>query len=159
MKKCISCRATRPVAEFYSMPTTSDGLYPYCRVCCRDRGQARTENNPGYSTVGRGYSESYSKILAAQNGGCAICHRLPGKRRLSVDHDHSCCSGAKSCGGCVRGLLCNPCNLQVGRFEADLPCTQPERIALYLAQPGLLDDNLEWITRRTSARRPLDVRI
>ena len=52
-------------------------------------------------------------ILAAQNGGCAICGVLyedvPGKR-LAMDHDHAHCPGLKGCATCVRGMLCNRCN-------------------------------------------------
>jgi hypothetical protein len=31
----------------------------------------------------------YEKTLKEQGGGCAICHRPPGTRRLHVDHDQS----------------------------------------------------------------------
>lgn len=64
--------------------------------------------------------ERYQEMLDAQGGGCGICGRLEtytvgGKpMRLSVDHDHSCCPGRKSCGDCVRGLLCNNCNKGIG---------------------------------------------
>lgn len=30
----------------------------------------------------------YNKMLADQQGGCAICHRPPSHIRLAVDHDH-----------------------------------------------------------------------
>ena len=31
----------------------------------------------------------YEEQLRLQNGGCAICRRPPGTRRLHIDHDHS----------------------------------------------------------------------
>lgn len=55
--------------------------------------------------------EEYERLYEAQGRRCAICRRATGKaKRLAVDHDHSCCPGPTSCGGCVRGLLCGPCN-------------------------------------------------
>jgi len=33
------------------------------------------------------------------------------------DHDHVCCSGKKSCGKCLRGLLCHGCNTKLGALE------------------------------------------
>lgn len=60
----------------------------------------------------------YDDMLLAQNGVCAICHGVnPGEDALSVDHDHRCCPGKKSCGGCVRGLLCRKCNTGLGAFD------------------------------------------
>ena len=49
----------------------------------------------------------YDRLLSAQGGLCAACHRPPEKRCLDVDHDHTT--------GRVRGLLCNPCNITLGR--------------------------------------------
>lgn len=54
--------------------------------------------------------EQYEELLARQGGVCAICRRRPTKNRLSVDHDHRCCPGRRSCGKCIRGLLCKECN-------------------------------------------------
>ena len=54
--------------------------------------------------------EAYSAMLERQGGVCAICGKKPGKRKLHVDHDHTCCPGKVSCGKCVRGLLCRGCN-------------------------------------------------
>jgi len=63
----------------------------------------------------------YNDMLTSQNGCCAICEKPQSdlKRRLCVDHDHACCSGEKSCGKCVRGLLCTTCNRILGIFEDD----------------------------------------
>lgn len=60
--------------------------------------------------------EQYEALLLAQNGVCALCSR-PSSKRLHVDHDHGCCPGIRSCGQCVRGLLCGPCNRLLGWFD------------------------------------------
>lgn len=39
------------------------------------------------------------------------------KGPLHIDHDHSCCPGSRSCGKCVRGVLCANHNLLLGKFE------------------------------------------
>jgi len=64
--------------------------------------------------------DQYDALLQAQGGGCAICGTdKPGNRALllNVDHDHACCPGHKSCGKCVRGLLCARCNVGLGAFS------------------------------------------
>lgn len=65
--------------------------------------------------------DEYNAMLEGQNHVCAICHGVnetTGKD-LFVDHDHSCCPGNRSCGKCVRGLLCNICNWAIGSFKDD----------------------------------------
>ena len=64
--------------------------------------------------------DQYDELLENQNGHCAICPRTPEEERwkyLSVDHDHGCCPGEKSCGLCIRGLLCNECNFGLAKFR------------------------------------------
>ncbi|MEU8236306.1 endonuclease domain-containing protein [Actinoplanes sp. NPDC048967] len=73
-------------------------------------------------------AESYTALLRAQGGVCAICglglSRTFGKGAaarsgpapLFIDHDHVCCSRG-SCGRCNRGLLCSGCNGDLGAFE------------------------------------------
>ena len=64
-----------------------------------------------YQMTGREYNEQ----LARQGGGCAICGKTSEDHgyHLSVDHDHACCPGPKSCGKCRRGILCSACNSRV----------------------------------------------
>lgn len=56
--------------------------------------------------------EAYEAKLTAQEGKCAICAVV--MTRPDVDHNHACCPGRKSCGKCVRGILCHRCNTVIG---------------------------------------------
>jgi len=66
--------------------------------------------------------EEYNKLLLKQNNCCAICGRsqFEIKKKFAVDHDHKHCLGKKSCGKCIRGLLCSFCNRYVGIISMDL---------------------------------------
>ena len=65
--------------------------------------------------------DRFDQILAEQGGGCAICSSPQSelKHALVVDHDHSCCPGKRSCGRCVRGILCRACNVGIGNLRDD----------------------------------------
>jgi hypothetical protein len=47
-------------------------------------------------------ADEYDRLLAVQDGHCALCPNKPKTRRLHVDHDHRT--------GRIRGLLCHRCN-------------------------------------------------
>lgn len=55
-------------------------------------------------------------VAEAIRRGCAICGENDATR-YAVDHDHACCPGRKSCGECVRGVLCHSCNRVLGIFR------------------------------------------
>lgn len=74
----------------------------------------------------------YNNLLQKQSGKCAGCQRLPSEfeNGLGVDHDHKCCPGSKSCGKCVRGLLCPGCNRLLGQIADNINTLY--RLANYL---------------------------
>jgi len=59
--------------------------------------------------------DEYEALLVVQDGRCAVCGERPAATdspahwagKLCIDHDHGT--------GRIRGLLCNDCNLVIGR--------------------------------------------
>ncbi|GAA2694469.1 hypothetical protein GCM10010400_70090 [Streptomyces aculeolatus] len=110
-KLCRVCLAWLPEGEFGKSSRYPDGLAYMCKGCNRDKARLR---NYGLTL------NQYQAMLAAQGGGCAICGgQCSTGRMLAVDHDHKCCPGDRSCGQCVRGLLCGTCNHGLGHFKDD----------------------------------------
>ena len=61
------------------------------------------------------YRISVFDYASMMQNGCVVCGT--DEVQLSVDHDHSCCPGVRSCGKCVRGPLCQPCNLLLAAVD------------------------------------------
>lgn len=130
MKKCFRCKAEKPLEAFTRNRRKKDGLQHWCRSCTAEwhkdnysaEAARRYRNDPGRARAlalrRHGMTvEQYEKMVADQGGCCAICGTDdPGKPSWSVDHDHDCCSGPRSCGLCVRALLCTRCNMGLGFF-------------------------------------------
>lgn len=75
--------------------------------------------------------EQHRQMVLDQEGLCAVCGRY---EHLVIDHDHRCCPGLTSCGGCVRGLLCNGCNTALGLVK-DNPETVARMLDYLVRQP------------------------
>jgi hypothetical protein len=105
MKVCKNCGKTKPVESFMKDKRATDGHRNVCLSCGRER-----QRNYWYQWSFGITRAQYDQLFALQDGRCAICGNKPKTRQLSVDHDHSCCPGSRSCGNCVRGLLCSVCN-------------------------------------------------
>jgi hypothetical protein len=115
----------------------SDATFGICgrtEACKQARAELRRERHDAeqartYNLVKFGITpQQYDAMLAAQGGTCAICPGSGTGKALAVDHDHACCPGRKSCGKCVRGLLCENCNNGLGRFR-----DSPELLAAAVA--------------------------
>jgi hypothetical protein len=61
----------------------------------------------------------FNSLVKSQGNVCGMCHEPFGPgRRICIDHDHACCPGReRSCGKCVRGVLCLRCNITLGHIE------------------------------------------
>ena len=54
-----------------------------------------------------------------------------------IDHDHSCCPESRSCGQCIRGVICSGCNTMLGCIETLLQRASMTEIHQYIAQRAL----------------------
>jgi hypothetical protein len=63
--------------------------------------------------------EDFDGLLEFQGYACGMCRQaFEDGQVIFIDHDHACCPEEKrSCGRCVRGLLCLSCNTALGQIE------------------------------------------
>jgi hypothetical protein len=138
--ECSRCHQWLPETGFFKRyePKSKLGRQSWCKQCQRvilkaSYDRMTPEEKAAYAAkrreriIQRKYGlngDEYDRMLAEQNGGCAICGEAPSDernlgRQLVVDHDHAT--------GKVRGLLCSPCNRGLGHFNDDA-----ERVAAAL---------------------------
>lgn len=139
---CTPCRSAHGRIK-KGRPTPGEVVSRDCRICGVSFDQVATGSRLGWIcpdcrrerqleamrvTMRRKNIEKYgvtldqfNSMLSAQGGKCAICDATEpgGQGRWVIDHDHACCPGKGSCGECVRGLLCNACNVGLGMFKDD----------------------------------------
>jgi len=123
-----------------------EGRNARCKDCLnkyrsetRDKEKVNARQREYYHRIGfkhrRKYSvksryklteEQYFALINEHDNRCGICKKYQSEltKVLSIDHDHSCCPSAFSCGKCVRGLLCSSCNLSLGGFNDDINMLQ-----------------------------------
>lgn len=123
--------------------------FNYAKGMCKIHYERNRRNgHPGLVNYGRKkYKKQYYETLRKNHlkrtfkltvdeynemakNGCEICGKMGMKhKKLHVDHDHKCCpvpkiNGVaayhKTCGKCVRGVLCDKCNGCVGLYERNM---------------------------------------
>lgn len=109
---CRRCEQYLPKSSFWSQNT-------YCKECQVLIGHLSNLNKYNITR------DQYVDLEKSQNNLCKICgEEEKYNKRLSVDHDHSCCFGPTSCGKCIRGLLCSRCNKVLGQIKDDVNLLQ-----------------------------------
>jgi hypothetical protein len=110
---CRHCEQYLDRSNFWGKDLT------YCRPCKKTVGINSNLKKKGLDM------DSYSILEKSQSGVCAICKNPElNRKRLSVDHDHSCCPGENTCGKCNRGLLCFNCNVILGNAKDNIDILQ-----------------------------------
>jgi Recombination endonuclease VII len=114
----------------------------------RDPAAARRRYSLKYRLSRYGLTqEEFDRLLGEQGHACAMCHTAFGDGQpIFIDHDHACCPDEKkSCGKCVRGLLCLSCNTALGHIERKY-----ELARAYLANSLVGRTGLEPVTSTVS---------
>jgi hypothetical protein len=117
--KCTTARALKQQVDNRPRKTTRKrGVRSASDPAVRSRW------NRAHRFVRLGITEAaFDAMLAAQGNACAMCRRPFGPHeRICADHDHRCCpkqvkASARTCGKCIRGLLCFRCNTALGYVE------------------------------------------
>jgi hypothetical protein len=87
---------------------------------------AERNKNARFKRYGITESEYY-QVLRAQSQKCGMCYKLLDKtkpRSIHIDHSHAT--------GKVRGILCDGCNLFLGRYENEAYQQRVEQAQTYL---------------------------
>ena len=128
-KYCAKCDRFYSRTSFYKNKAALDGLTSYCKECDKKANRSRKlENQIHYTQYDKvrhrlkrfniSWTE-FQNMVDSQSKKCKICDKdLAGK--FTIDHDHACCEGRYSCGKCIRGILCNNCNLGLGNFKDNI---------------------------------------
>jgi hypothetical protein len=114
MRTCSKCKETKPPDGFYRSKSAKDGLQTYCIECKKAYSRALPPGRNRQYWLKHKYRVSVADmeaLLEQQGWKCACCGTSSpaGKRdTFVVDHCHDT--------GAVRGLLCNNCNVGIGRL-------------------------------------------
>lgn len=129
MKRCQKCERLYPLTEFTKDLSKKDSKNIYCRSCCRkqlkenrkksDYNAKRKKSRYKYRNYEADYMlkfrygitrEERTQMLENQGNVCKICKT--DDKRFVIDHCHKT--------GKIRGLLCDRCNLTLGRVEENI---------------------------------------
>jgi hypothetical protein len=144
LKLCRACGKEKEL-EHFAAGNGLYGKYHRCKPCAhaydkerRTPQQSRVSHLKSHFGVSQ---EEYDVLFAMQGGVCALCFKQAEECRfLDIDHSHEHAHTRKSqvgCKECIRGLLCNSCNMTLGLLER-CPHLQNDLARHYLSQKPLM---------------------
>jgi len=121
-RQCRVCETEQPLENFHWYTTRAGKRLQRhtCKSCTRNAVRKhRAENGPRAidSNLKWKYNITKAQFDELAKNGCVVCGSM---ENLVVDHDHNCCDGKRSCGECIRGVLCNNCNAAEGMLEGSM---------------------------------------
>lgn len=135
-KDCKACHGKMSAADTHKNCNSCRSINRNCIECNREfkgtRRKCDSCNSIKQNQVARdrryGFTlGEYDAMYILQEGKCSICANTEASisktgrsYSLVVDHDHKCCPGEKTCGKCVRGLICRKCNILLGMAGDDI---------------------------------------
>ena len=142
-KTCTKCGESKDLLDFYPR-SGRPSFRSDCKACvnARSRNYYRLNSSTVKSKVRSRFYNLPAATIAGmrqrQGDKCAICgvSESESGRTLHVDDDHNCCPGKRSCGKCVRALLCHNCNVGLGAFGDDVSRLRAAIEYLSLANPA-----------------------
>lgn len=125
VKICVKCGQEKSLEYFCKGKNYKDGRRGTCKKCHteyqkkyyrdnEDKRQAKNKMNTKYVPSWKRHHISEDIFNSMMKKYEGLCHACKEKEIKVIDHDHSCCESNRSCGKCVRGLLCQPCNIALG---------------------------------------------
>lgn len=122
-QKCSTCGIYKPKEAFYVRKDRPIGVTSSCKECKSIKGKEewipRKQSSYKLMSLYGITTDEYQKLLDKQNGVCAICNKEEKAKSnggytksLAVDHCHTT--------GKIRGLLCQDCNLGIGKLRDDV---------------------------------------
>lgn len=120
------CGRKLPLDDYTKHAYDVGGYSQYCRECKRNK---KLRENYGLS------ADDWDELFDSQGRCCRICRSTDSGGSWATDHDHNCCpTKSKSCGRCVRAILCAHCNKAEGFLSATPnPVETAIRLAVYIA--------------------------